>query len=83
MRLYIDPGTGSMLFAILIGVIGALNFLLKNWIVKLRFILSGGKKVETNTDRSRWSSFRTTNGIGAFLNRCAGSLTNGERMLSI
>ena len=51
MRLYIDPGTGSMLFAILIGVIGALNFLLKNWIVKLRFILSGGKKVETNTDR--------------------------------
>ena len=44
MRLYIDPGTGSMLFAILIGIIGALNYLLKNWIVKLRFILSGGKK---------------------------------------
>lgn len=49
--LYIDPGTGSMLFAILIGVIGTLNYLLKNWIVKLRFLLSSGKKVETNTDK--------------------------------
>lgn len=49
--LYIDPGTGSMLFAILIGVIGTLNYLLKNWIVKLRFLLSGGKKVEMNTDK--------------------------------
>lgn len=51
MLLYIDPGTGSMIFAILIGIIGALNYLLKDWIVKLRFILSGGKKVETNTDK--------------------------------
>ena len=25
MRLYIDPGTGSMLFAILIGLLGALR----------------------------------------------------------
>lgn len=51
MRLYIDPGTGSMLFAILIGIFGALSYLLKDWMVKLRFILSGGKKVETNADR--------------------------------
>ena len=29
MRLYIDPGTGSMLFAILIGLLGALRYLLK------------------------------------------------------
>ncbi len=49
--LYIDPGTGSMLFAILIGIIGTLNYLMKNWIVKLRFVLSSGKKVETNTDK--------------------------------
>jgi len=41
--LYIDPGTGSMLFAILIGIIGALRYLLKIGIVKLKFILSGGK----------------------------------------
>lgn len=43
MMLYIDPGTGSMLFAVLVGIIGALNFLLKGWIIKLRFLLSGGK----------------------------------------
>lgn len=49
--LYIDPGTGSMLFAILIGLIGALSFLLKNMIIKVRFILSGGKRVETNVDK--------------------------------
>ncbi len=43
MRLYIDPGTGSMLFAILIGLLGALRYLLKAWLVKVRFRLSGGK----------------------------------------
>lgn len=51
MRLYIDPGTGSMLFAILIGIIGALNYLLKGWFVKIRFILSGGQKVKVNAAR--------------------------------
>lgn len=40
-----------MLFAILIGVIGTLNYVLKNGFVKLRFLLSSGKKVETNTDK--------------------------------
>lgn len=51
MELYIDPGTGSMLFAILIGIIGALNYLIKGWIVKLRFIISGGKAVGTNAHK--------------------------------
>ncbi len=27
IKLYIDPGTGSMLFAILIGIIGALGYI--------------------------------------------------------
>lgn len=44
MLLYIDPGTGSMLFAILIGIIGAVHYVLRIAIVKIRFILSGGKK---------------------------------------
>lgn len=44
MKFYIDPGTGSMLFTILIGILGALRYLFKSWFVKLRFILSGGKK---------------------------------------
>ena len=51
MMLYIDPGTGSMLFAILIGILGALNYLFKDWFVKLRFVLSGGKKIEANSDK--------------------------------
>ena len=49
--LYIDPGTGSMLFAILIGLIGALNYLRKELMVKLHFVLSGGKKIEMNADK--------------------------------
>lgn len=51
LLLYIDPGTGSMLFAILIGIIGTLGYLLKNALVKLRFAMTSGKKVETNADR--------------------------------
>ena len=43
MKLYIDPGTGSMLFTILLGVIGASIYSLRMLIIKLRFKLSGGK----------------------------------------
>lgn len=43
MKLYIDPGTGSMLFAVLIGIVGAAGFLIRNGIAKLRFIMTGGK----------------------------------------
>ena len=47
MLLYIDPGTGSMLFTILIGVIGAGIYSLRMLWIKIRFLLSGGK-VETS-----------------------------------
>lgn len=43
MNLYIDPGTGSMLFTILIGVIGAAVYSARMLLIKLRFRLSGGK----------------------------------------
>ena len=43
MHLYIDPGTGSMLFTILIGVIGAGIYSLRMLLIKIRFRLSGGK----------------------------------------
>ena len=43
MTLYIDPGTGSMLFTILIGLIGAGFYSARMLIIKLRFRLSGGK----------------------------------------
>lgn len=41
--LYIDPGTGSMLFAILIGIAGAVYYSLRMLWIKLRFKISGGK----------------------------------------
>jgi len=49
--LYIDPGTGSMLFTILIGLIGAAIYSLRMLFVKLRFVISGGKKVEVNKNK--------------------------------
>jgi len=43
VALYIDPGTGSMLFSIVIGLVTALYFLGKAAIIKLKFVVSGGK----------------------------------------
>lgn len=51
MLLYIDPGTGSMLFAVLIGIIGTLGYFFRNLAVRLRFVMSGGKKVDANADK--------------------------------
>ena len=50
MKLYIDPGTGSMLFTILIGVIGAAFYSARMLLIKLRFRMSGGK-AEANTKK--------------------------------
>ena len=50
MRFYIDPGTGSMLFTILIGVLGAAFYAFRGLWVKIRFLLSGGK-AEKMTER--------------------------------
>lgn len=41
--LYIDPGTGSMLFTILLGVIGTGMFFAQKLMMKIKFRLSGGK----------------------------------------
>ncbi len=43
MRLYIDPGTGSMLFTVLIGILGAAYYSLRMLFIKLRFSKGGGK----------------------------------------
>lgn len=43
MRLYIDPGSGSMLLTILIGMIAALAFFVKKLWLRLKFALRGGK----------------------------------------
>ena len=51
MCFYIDPGTGSMLFTILIGILGAGIYALRGFVMKLRFLLSGGKAEKMDTDR--------------------------------
>ena len=43
MRLYIDPGTGSMLFTVLLGIIGAGIYSIRMLFIKLRYKLGGGK----------------------------------------
>ena len=43
MLLYIDPGTGSMLFTILIGLLGAGVYAARGLYMKIRFMLSSGK----------------------------------------
>ena len=49
--LYIDPGTGSMLFSLAIGVVTALVFALRALAVKVRFVLSGGKAKKICADK--------------------------------
>ncbi len=51
LLLYIDPGTGSMLFAVLIGVFGALGYIIRIAFLKLRFIATGGKKKDVDGDK--------------------------------
>ena len=43
--LYIDPGTGSMLFSILIGATATLYFLARAAVLKLKFLFTGKKKI--------------------------------------
>lgn len=46
--LYIDPGTGSMLFTIIIGIVSALFFAVRDRLVKLKFLIHGGKAAKTD-----------------------------------
>jgi hypothetical protein len=42
-RLYIDPGTGSMLFSIVIGAAATVYFLARALIIKLKVLFAGGR----------------------------------------
>ena len=57
MYFYIDPGTGSMLFTILIGVLSAAIYLLRNLYIKLRFTLSGGRGKHAGSSRAPFAIF--------------------------
>lgn len=67
--LYIDPGTGSMLFAALIGIFSTLLFFFQKLWIKLKFVLSGGRIKDKTSDeklpyvifsegKSYWNVFR-------------------------
>ena len=66
MLLYIDPGTGSMLFTVLIGILGAAFYAVRMLFIKLRFKLGGGKADDTlktepfvifSDDKRYWNVF--------------------------
>ena len=66
--LYIDPGTGSMLFTILLGVVGTGTFFIKKIWLKLKFRINGGKADVSNSHiqylifsegRSYWNTFKS------------------------
>lgn len=66
MNFYIDPGTGSMLFTILIGIFGSVIYALRLLLVKTKGMF-GGKKAESDNrkipfviysdDKRYWSIF--------------------------
>lgn len=67
MRLYIDPGTGSMLFTVLLGVIGAAAYSLRMLVLKLKMLVGRGKAEEDSKklplvifsdDKRYWSIFK-------------------------
>ena len=52
LPLYIDPGTGSMLFSILIGAAATLYFLAKAAIIKIKMTMAGKKGDSAAVDSS-------------------------------
>ena len=52
LPLYIDPGTGSMLFSILIGAAATVFFLFRALILKVKFFFSGKKDGSAQVDSS-------------------------------
>ena len=57
MLLYIDPGTGSMLFSIVIGIATTLLFFAQKIFVKLKFFLSGGKAEKISSTKMPYVIF--------------------------
>ena len=54
LPLYIDPGTGSMLFSILIGAAATLFFLAKALWLKLKLIFAGKKGVQEDKSYKKY-----------------------------
>lgn len=48
--LYIDPGTGSMLFSIVIGIAATVFFLFRALLIKIKFLFSGSSKDRSSVE---------------------------------
>ncbi len=48
---YIDPGTGSMLFTIIIGIVTTGVFVVRGLLIKFKFTLQGGKAKDFNKNK--------------------------------
>ena len=57
MLLYIDPGTGSMLFTILIGILSAGIYAGRGLWMKLKFLIQGGNVKVDDSDRVPFAIF--------------------------
>ncbi len=66
MRLYIDPGTGSMLFSVAIGLLSVIWFGARKLYMKLKYLTPGRVKADTNKkdiviygeDKRYWTTFK-------------------------
>ena len=66
MRLYIDPGTGSMLFSLAIGLISVIWFGARKLYLKVKYLTPGRTKVDANKkdiiifgeDKRYWTTFK-------------------------
>ncbi len=66
--LYIDPGTGSMLFTVLIGIFATAGFFFRKLFIRLKFLASGGRVKDTSLEnipylifsdsRIYWTTFK-------------------------
>ena len=82
MKLYIDPGTGSMLFTVLVAVLGSVIFLLRGFWIKLQVLLGGGRQ-RASADREPLVIFSEGKRLEAMSDeilRCRERLRSGETL---
>ena len=83
MLLYIDPGTGSMLFTILVGLLGAGFFGAKKLFIKLKFLFSGGTKEKQMKNVCLLLFLVIASVIGTFLSQFVMNLKKEKKKLFI
>ena len=54
LPLYIDPGTGSMLFSLFIGIAAAASFGLRALFLKIKFIFSAKQSLKADNNNSSY-----------------------------